>query len=292
MRKRLDPTRTTSLRRAFMADMLRRIKELKKSIITVIVDLDMFGLMETPNPLQFNAKKIVLKSSKLAITRRQYEFKTNPEKLEAFKVWMQGQVDAGILEVASDRAAWMHTYVNSAYRKGVVRAYADTHKEALAESTDFYTGSKMQFLSEAFAAPETMAKIQMLYTRSYDELKGFTSQMAQDTSRIVAGGISNGNAPVKIAKELTKQIDTLTKKRALTIARTEVIRAHAEGQLDSFDRMNVKEVGVEAEFSTANDGAVCAICSSIEGEIMSVSEARGLIPVHPSCRCSWVPYLK
>ena len=280
MIKRLDPTRTTLIRRAFMAAMTRRIKKLKQDITNVIDTLDMFGLKEVPNPLKFNME------------RRAYVFKTNPEKLSAFKIWLQEQVDQGILEVGTSEAAWTHEYVGSAYRKGVVRAYKDTHKEALSESADFYSGSKAQFLTDMFAAPETVSKVKMLYTRTFDELKGFTAQTGQDTSRILSTGLSNGWHPTKIARELNKQIDVLTKKRALTIARTEVIRAHAEGQLDSFDKMNVKEVGVEAEFSTASDGAVCAICSSIEGEIMSVSEARGLIPVHPNCRCSWIPYLR
>ena len=33
----------------------------------------------------------------------------------------------------------------------------------------------------------------------------------------------------------------------------------------------------------------CGMCASMEGEIMKVEEARGLIPRHPSCRCAWVP---
>jgi SPP1 gp7 family putative phage head morphogenesis protein len=280
MARSLDPSRTTTLRRAFMSDIFKRVQKIKKSINRVLVDLDVFGLKETPNPLKFN------------MYRREYEFKTDPEKLDAFQIWLQAEVDAGILEVATGKAAWTQKYIQSSYQKGVVRAYIDTHKEALAESSDFYQGTKAQFLSDVFTQPETVSKVQMLYTRTFDQLKGFTAQMAADTSRILSNGLSNGYSPKKIARELTKQIDSLTKKRALTIARTEIVRAHAEGQLDSFEKLGVEKVGVEAEFSTAGDDLVCEICLSLEGDIVSTSAARGIIPVHPSCRCAWIPHLK
>jgi hypothetical protein len=73
------------------------------------------------------------------------------------------------------------------------------------------------------------------------------------------------------------------------IARTEIINAHAEGQLDSFDMLGVEEVGVVAEWATAGDDRVCEECASIEGELFTVDEARGMIPLHPNCRCAWIP---
>ena len=44
-----------------------------------------------------------------------------------------------------------------------------------------------------------------------------------------------------------------------------------------------------AEWSTAGDDMVCPSCGELEGVIMTVKEARGLLPYHPNCRCSWIP---
>jgi len=77
--------------------------------------------------------------------------------------------------------------------------------------------------------------------------------------------------------------------RALTIARTEIIRAHAEGQLDTFEKLKVEKLGVMAEWSTAGDDRVCGLCSDLEGVVITVREARGIIPRHPNCRCTYVP---
>jgi len=75
----------------------------------------------------------------------------------------------------------------------------------------------------------------LLYTRSYEELKGITSAMAQQVSRVVADGMANGLGPASIARNLSNTITGITRQRAMTMARTEVIHAHAEGQLDSFE---------------------------------------------------------
>jgi SPP1 gp7 family putative phage head morphogenesis protein len=99
----------------------------------------------------------------------------------------------------------------------------------------------------------------------------------------------DGRGVTAITNDLTDRIDSLTDSRALTIARTEVIHVHAEGQLDSFEDLGVDELGVEAEFSTAGDDLVCPQCEALEGNTYSVDEARGIIPVHPNCRCTWIP---
>jgi 2'-5' RNA ligase len=67
------------------------------------------------------------------------------------------------------------------------------------------------------------------------------------------------------------------------------IRAHAEGQLDSLKSLGVQQVGVSVEWSTAEDEDVCELCSDMDGVVLDIDEARGLIPRHVSCRCSWAP---
>ncbi len=111
-------------------------------------------------------------------------------------------------------------------------------------------------------------------------------------NRILADGIAHGRGVKAIARDLVERVDTLTRSRALMIARTEVINAHAEGQLDAFAELGVESLGVMAEWSTAGDDHVCPECSAMEGKIIPIDEARGMIPMHPNCRCSWVPYVE
>jgi len=216
---------------------------------------------------------------------------TNPQKVKQFRAWLDQQVNAGVLgvDVPSSKNAWTSTYVDSAYRKGMMRSYTDVHKADLAVSPAWYGGSKEQFLKSAFLQPEMLSKIEMLYERAFENMKGLTDTMKGQLGRILADGVAHGQGARKVAREMRKSIKTLSRGRASTIARTEMIYAHAEGQLDSFELLGVEEVSAKVEWSTAGDDRVCPECASYEGVVYKVKDARGLIPLHPNCRCAWMP---
>ena len=276
-----DPTRTTTLRKKFMGDMNRRFKKVGAAVRGLIVDDDVFGL-KPPVPLTFNVEP------------QAWRFQTSPQKLETFNKWFKEQIDQDILTVVGPKAEpWTSTYVESAYKKGVERAFDDTHAAALAENVDFYEGSKQQFLNDAFRAPETVSKLRLISIQTFEELKGVTPSMSQQMSRILAQGLADGSGPAKIAREMDKAIKKITRTRALVIARTEIVRAHAEGQLDSMERLGIEEVEADVEWSTAGDDKVCARCEDAAADSpYTIDEARGQIPLHPNCRCAWIPVLK
>lgn len=270
---RIDPTRTQTLRKQFMAAMKRRFKKVRKAVYDLIVKEDAFGLNRGDGTLKLN----------------RWEFETDPEKLKQFQAWMKEQVNEGILELengADPEEPWTNEYITNSYKKGIARGYTDTKPE-LADASDFYQGSKAQFLEDAFNAPTSVRQLQMLQTRAFEQLKGVTASMAADMGRVLADGFARGESPRKIAAAMAKGIDGITKKRALTIARTEIVYAHAEAQLDSFEMLGVEEIGVMAEWAVA--GNACPLCSALEGTVMTVKEARGLLPRHPNCRCAWIP---
>lgn len=270
-----DPTRTTLLRRKFMVEMKKRFTAVSKDIKKVLVDTDALGVI---NP----------KAMLLNVDFQAWRFATDTNKVKSFRDWLEKRVNAGVLEHTGTGKPWLSTYIESAYKKGAVKSYVDTHPD-LGNSKQFYLGGKNQFLTSSFAAPEAVSKIEFLYTRAYDQLKDITSQMSQQISMILADGLVAGYSPYRIAKEMSDKISKITRTRALVISRTEIIRAHAEGQLDSLVRLGIKEVGAEVEWSTAGDEVVCPLCADLEGRIYKISEARGLIPLHPNCRCAWLP---
>jgi SPP1 gp7 family putative phage head morphogenesis protein len=119
-------------------------------------------------------------------------------------------------------------------------------------------------------------------------MDGMTAATVARMGRIVAKGIAAGDDPDDIADKLDEELD-IGYARAATIARTEVVRAHAEGQLDAFEELGVEGVNVEAEWRTASDDRVCEQCSSMEGTVLTIADARDMIPVHPNCRCAFLP---
>ena len=283
MYTRYDPTRTTTLQNKYKADMKRRFFAVRSNVTKAIWKQDALGLNES-EPFTFNN----LVSN--AIPERQaWRFLTDAQKLTAFQGWIQEQINQEILTVGVTGNPWTAEYVGSAYRTGVVRAYNDTRRTVALDNIDFYNGGRSEFLESSFTHGERMSKLQFLYTRSFEELRGITSIMSQQMNRILANGIANGQGAATIARELSNNITLITRQRAMVLARTELIAAHAEGQLDSFEALGVEEVGIMAEWSTAGDDLVCPLCEPLDGAIMTVKEARGIIPRHPNCRCAWIP---
>jgi len=251
-----------------MADMTRRMKRIRSAVTHLIAVEDALGLRINPSPV-----------SRL-IGNERWTFQTDSQKVKSFRDWLKFQTEAELLTPIDGNVArpWMAEYIDSAYRQAHVRSFAELGGED-AEA----------FLLEAFAAPETTSKLEFLYTRTFTHLEGITQDIGKKLSDVLVDGLAAGQNPRQIAREMTKQIDSINKARALTIARTEIIHAHAEGQLDSFERLGATELAVMAEWSTAGDDRVCPQCLPLEGVVMTIKEARGILPRHPNCRCAWIP---
>lgn len=300
---RQDPTRTTMLRRKFQSEMLRHIGDLKRDVWDFVVVQDALALEvgrrapATAESLLGNAIALDPESSDQLVVLarpqpREFQFRTDAGKIRAFRDWLKEQVAAKVLRPVDPKdpsKPWTAPYIESAYKRGVVNAYARTKASQSLKDKSFFDKSQAEFIKTAFGQPETTSKLELLSTRTFEDLVGITDAMAQKLNRILADGMVEGLGPRDVARNMMDEIDGLTDKRALVLARTEIIHAHAEGQLDGMTELGVEEVGVEAEWATAGDDRVCPECEAMEGETFPIDEAHGLIPLHPNCRCTWVP---
>lgn len=257
-----------------MRELRARFRRVSVALIQLIVRDDVFGLEQ--GLFQVNA------------ARGEWGFSTDEQKAKRFQSWLENQIKTDVLEETPDGKPWSAKYVQKAYEKGAVRAFIDTRGPAKAkEALPFFEGTKQQHLRRMMSDLKVLAKVRTLATRSFSEIEGLSSKAKQDLNRILANGFLQKKTKKQIASDMVKRVDGLTKARALTIARTEIVNAHAEAQLDSFEALGVEEVSSYAEWRTAGDP--CPVCAPLEGVVMTVSEARGLIPRHPNCRCSWRP---
>lgn len=220
-----------------------------------------------------------------------WAFATNPQKVKAFQQWLKQQLQFVVLG-KSDEELWQR-YTEEGFQKGQARAFDDTTRtekalKAADEKLDFYDGTRDQFLRSAFGQPVAVEKVKLLASRSFDEMEGMTNDMTLRMSRHLTDGLVQGKSPLDIAKALDDDLD-IGRNRAEIIARTEIIRAHAEGQLEALELLGVEEVGVAVEWSTAGDDRVCPLCQPLEGIVLKVAEAHGMLPRHPRCRCAWIP---
>lgn len=296
VQKVYDPTRTTSLRNAFVRQMTKRFAELKKAIKQAIIEQDCFGLTE--NKIQSYILGVP--------AAKEYKYMTSEEKITAFMEWLKSQERKGILQTtqfsqlgSAARTPWTNMYIEDSYKRGVIRARYELGKAG-------YGIPKMEQTGGIFASMNTpfhMDRVGLLFSRTFTDLKGITDQMDSHISRILSQGMIDGDGPRDIARKLLNTIDgnlgmtdTLgrfipAERRAITLARTETIRAHHLATVQEYRNWGAAGVNVEAEIVTAQDENVCEECDSLTGQTYTLDEAEGLIPVHPNCRCIVLPVL-
>lgn len=108
----------------------------------------------------------------------------------------------------------------------------------------------------------------------------------ESIARQLAEGFEKGEGIDVIAGRVESVFEQASRSRALKIARTETISAAAEGAIRGYDESGVVK---EVQFLTAMDERVDPDCEALDGRVFSLSESRGIIPVHPNCRCTWIP---
>lgn len=293
---RVDPTGTGMIRRRFESEMKRRFNALKNLIKTAIIEMDVLGIGQSSGVekrLQAAMFNRVFKPTEMAMgdavpSTRAFAFARRSDQVAAFMEWLREEQARGILGIARGAAirqsadqSWMNIYIDTAYQKGIRDASNKMRS----------SGAKINesWVSGGFNRPIHADRVGLIYTRAYQDLRGITEAMSQKVSRSLALGIAEGRGPLDIARAILAEIDGITRSRAIVLARTEVIGAHAEASLNTYKEAGVEGVEVEAEFRTAGDDRVCPECEELEGETYDIEEARGVIPVHPQCRCAWLP---
>lgn len=270
----LDPTHTVMIRRAFDAEMVRRFKRLRRSIVTTIDGNDAFGLRVNDPAGAFA-----------------FAFPRSGDKVTAFMDWLAREQAAAIFDLSTGaplrsaaQQAWSNVYVDSAYRRGIRQA-SNELRGAGARISD-------SWIASAFNRPVHAERAGLIYTRSFNELRGITEAMDAQISRELAKGLIEGRGPQSIARGIAERVDKIGITRARVLARTEVIAAHAGGTLNTYREAGLEGVTVAAEFQTARDFSVCPQCAALQGQTFTIDEADGVIPVHPNCRCAWLPVVE
>lgn len=288
---KLDPTRTSGIRRQFEAALKLRYRALKAMIVDLIYSRDVLGLGDSGTPLMDRLKQAMTSLSTLNVRNAEWGMESNPNKVKRFRAWLRGKMDSTL---AGDEL--IQQYIDQGYRRGTERAFDDLRRGGImtgeGEQADLKRqGAKEEFSRIAMTKSATVEKVKLLAGRTFHELEDVNTKMSARMSRVLVDALVQGWSPAKAARELTKQVD-LDISRATVIVRTELVRAHSEGQLDALEMLGETEVGVMAEWITAHDGKVCPRCKALEGQTFSITDARGMLPLHPRCRCAWIPLRK
>lgn len=259
-----DPTRTTSLRNRFAAEMKKRLRLLASDIALELTQ----GNLHPYELIQTNAGSV-------------------RNTLNDFISWIKRVVKYRILGETfdMDESTWQNKYIQDAYKQGVLRARAELTKAGYKVPSVESSGGIMSIMN----SPEHARNISLLYGVAYKELQNIASSIEATITRLLSDGVLLKKTSAQLAKETSAAIKS---SKVLTVVRTEVVKSHHTANVQEYTNWGAEYGEVIAEFTTAGDDKVCGRCSGLQGTTYKMSEAMGLIPVHPNCRCFLKPINK
>ena len=128
------------------------------------------------------------------------------------------------------------------------------------------------------------------YALEWIKLRSLTlaKSINKTTLEALRNELSLGFEAGESIQQLTKRIEGYftenAKTRAELVSRSETIAASNEGALHRYELEGVDK----SEFYPSPDA--CEVCLPMAGEYVT-KESHNIIPVHPFCRCVWLPVI-
>lgn len=214
-------------------------------------------------------------------------------KRKKFMYWIKEQVDKGAIVIREIEQ--------------VGKAIEPEWQNKFIVDTDKRKELRNKFGNASMSVPIHMDSLGLAYTLAYSKLKGISNEMDLLISENLAKGIADGDGINEIARKITNAIDSAglgeigiaiddipennisTRRRAMMIAHTEILRAHHRRSMQDTKNWREWDVFGQVEWSTAGDNRVCERCKEMKGKVFSVEEIEDMIPLHPECRCIAIP---
>ena len=129
--------------------------------------------------------------------------------------------------------------------------------------------------------------LKFIQAYNFNEIKDIAKSIVKKLRDIFSRAFTEGLSISSISNEIAPLIDN-DKERAKMIARTESIRIANEGSLLRLQQQGIEEVKWDATIDSRNDKKG-HVCYDLNGQTFNIIQAKGLIPAHTNCRCSWRP---
>ncbi len=197
-----DPTGVDRLERGAMKEFARRLKKIGSAYVAALESI--------PASLAVNAK---------------YEYQLDPSILTMILNNASVLVDSVLLEGEQNNLWLTEGYVVPAATRGTAQTYAN-----LSQQSAVYAASRESFQALLLSAPY-QRRMSLVYSRVFEEMKGFTAGTKRNMARVLTDGIGRGLNPREVARNLRDQVGVETR-RANTIARTEITGALRRARWD------------------------------------------------------------
>ncbi len=199
-------------------------------------------------------------------------------------------VEKAVAQAAKDLSA---TYGGNFFdpQPGLMDKFINEHGGKLIREVTEGQYKAINVLVKQAAMTDTMTVDQL--ARAIRPCVGLTQRQAQSVKNYYDNLIDEGYTSADALKKQNEYADKVHRRRAATIAQTELAFAYNAGA-DAVIKQNISDgtfaAGITKKWMTAFDERVCKVCGKIDGESVAFdapfSIGANIPPAHPLCRCT------
>jgi hypothetical protein len=206
------------------------------------------------------------------------------EKLRSFGSWLKDSARDLWSGVGEDLAGISQL----AFRRGAGRSFDEARAGHFIDPS-FRPAAKEQFVDGVLRDQGNRDRLDLLRKKVGDEAANHRDSVVEKVDRAVNDGVAAGKSRAEVWKDVATTIDR-EESSAVTTVGDEVVRGHAEGQVAGFEEAGVTELFPLMEWTVhpeLSKSGVCPRCRAMKGTVWTITDARGKIPLHRRCKCSW-----
>lgn len=269
-----DPTGQDRRERAAINDFARRMSVIQRGMLRIL-DKQEYTVV-TINSAQMQANETV------------YRFQLDETILANINAEIALLIDSILLEGGLDQLWFLAAYVEPAYRQGTAQSWTN-----LSVQSEAYAATKPT-LESILLSPPYRTRIGLLKAREFELMRGFSESMKSDLGSTLARGMSTGQNPRVIARDIKERIG-VSQSRAERIARTEITTALRTARLDEAQQAQ-QDLGVQTKMMhiSALSPTTRPDHRARHAHLYTPQEQREWWSVSPrsiNCRCSTIEVL-
>lgn len=212
--------------------------------------------------------------------------------LESLNVARENEA-ARELEPTPIRITWLVNTLDALAREKILAPGEEITNDAA--ETGYRQGTKYAELaldrvgisSKIGDGPADWRVIDVLKARNLTALKGISDEMNKAIVRSLTEGINNGEGVIKLRDRLVTEVEGIGYDRARKMAHYETMYASNEGVKLRYTQHGIRRVQALA----AGHANTCEECAALDGQIFDIDKAP-TFPLHPFCRCTWLPVIE
>lgn len=129
--------------------------------------------------------------------------------------------------------------------------------------------------------------VEWIATRSLFLSTSLNNTTKSQVRKVLTDAVANGESVPQMTRKIRGYFKEGLEKRAPMTARTETIAASNEGALQGYEAEGLEKVEFLLDYG--HDWNLGCECEPLSGNEFAVKDSHGVIPLHPNCRCTWVP---